>query len=244
MTGLLLAIQFLTIIPLKIKNFSEKKASFSLVYFPLIGLLIGAFLCLTGDLLFLLRFRQLSIDAILVVLLILLTGGMHLDGLSDTFDALMSNRDKVGMLAIMRDSRAGVMGILSIICIILLKIVLLFSLPLVYQRGGLLLMCILSRWAMVLSMFYFPYARREGKAGIFIQGVNWRVILVSSAIALVSVLMIWGLKALIIFLTVAVFTLLFGRFIKGKLGGITGDTLGATDELAEVVVLLSAVILT
>jgi len=243
MISLLLAIQFLTIIPLKIKRFSERKASLSLICFPLVGLLLGALLCASGELLSVFGFRQLSIDVILIVLLIVLTGGMHLDGLSDTFDALLSNKDKPEMLSIMRDSRAGVMGMLSVVSIILLKIVLLFSLPMVYQKGGLLLMCILSRWAMVLSMFYFPYARLEGKARIFINGINWQIFLAASAVALASVLVVWGFKALIIFILVALFTLLFGKFISRKLGGITGDTLGATNELAEVLVLLSAVFL-
>jgi len=243
MISLLLAIQFLTIIPLKIKSFSKARASQSMICFPLIGLLLGALLCASGELLSVFGFRQLSIDTILIVLLIILTGGMHLDGLSDTFDALLSNKDKPEMLSIMRDSRAGVMGMLSVVSIVLLKIALLFSLPMVYQKGGLLLMCVLSRWAMVLSMFCFPYARLEGKARIFLDGVNWKILLASSVIALVSVLAIWGLKALIIFILVGLFTLLFGKFINRKLGGITGDTLGATNELAEVLVLLSAVFL-
>ncbi len=243
MISLLLAIQFLTIIPLKIKGFDKRKASLSLICFPLVGLLLGALLCVVGNLLFVFGFRQLSINAIMIVLLIVLTGGIHLDGLSDTFDALLSNKDKTEMLSIMRDSRAGVMGVLSVVSIIILKIVLLFSLPMAYQKSGLLLMCVLSRWAMVLSMFYFPYARLEGKARIFIGGINWKILLASSAVALVSVLVVWGLKAFIIFILVALFTLLFGKFISRKLGGITGDTLGATNELAEVIVLLSAVFL-
>lgn len=238
MNMLLLAVQFLTVIPLKIKDADERRIAESVIYFPLAGLLIGLVLsgiyyCLT-----MLNLPLLTESIILVVSLIALTGGMHLDGLSDTADAFLSSKPRDEMLAIMRDPHVGVMGVLSLISLILLKVGLLYSINGPLKVIALLLICVLSRWAVVPVMFLFPYARRDGKAGIFIRGMTLKIFILSAIAGIICSFLIWQVKGLVALLTIAVLAYETGRFTSRRIGGITGDTLGATIELAEVAVLL------
>ena len=243
MKDFLIALQFLTIIPLKINHIDEKKISNSMIYFPVVGLLLGLVLAGVNNLLYNLNFQQLSVNIILVISLIFLTGGLHLDGLADTADAFLSRRNKEEMLKIMHDSHIGVMGVLSLVSIVLLKIALLASLNMHLKTTSLLLMCILSRWALVLSIALFPYARQEGKAKVFIQGINLKIFILSTVITMICAIAAWRIKGLLILLIAIVCVYITGKFINKKIGGITGDTLGAINELAEVIVLFGVCIL-
>ncbi len=238
MIPFLLALQFLTIIPVRIKEISGQKIAASMAYFPLVGLFLGMILTGVNLVLSYLGFPYLALNVILVVVLIIITGGMHLDGLSDTADAFLSGKPREEMLNIMRDSHVGVMGVLSLISIILLKIVLLFSIGGFSRVNAIILMCIVSRWSVVLIMFFFPYARQEGKAGLFIRGMNLKIFILSTIVAITCAFVIWDIKGLIVLLIAAIFAWIIGKFVSRKIGGITGDTLGATIELTEVVTLL------
>jgi adenosylcobinamide-GDP ribazoletransferase len=174
----------------------------------------------------------------------MITGGLHLDGLADTIDALASRKDKAEMLKIMRDSHIGTMGVLSLIIIIILKIAILSSLNPAIKNLSLILMCLLSRYSLVLTMFSFPYAREEGKAKIFIRGMNLKIFTLSSIAAFIFAFIIWRLKGILMLLIITGCTYLIGKIINRKIGGITGDTLGAINELTEVIVLLSMFFLT
>ncbi|MFA4989338.1 MAG: adenosylcobinamide-GDP ribazoletransferase [Candidatus Omnitrophota bacterium] len=243
MNSFLLAVQFLTIIPLKIKEVTEEKLARATLYFPLVSLLIGLALAQINLVLLILNFPSFTISIILIVFLAGLTGGLHLDGLSDSADAFLSGRTREEILNIMRDPHSGVMGVLSIICILLLKIGLLDSVPTPAKASALLLMCVLSRWSAVLAMFLFPYARQEGKAGIFIRGMSLKIFLISSISAFIFAFIIWQVKGLIALAIVSGCAYLGAKFTNRKIGGITGDTLGATIELTEVVTLLTFCIL-
>lgn len=243
LTAFLLAAQFLTILPLKIKEFDKKKMAWAMAYFPVIGLLLGLFLCGINSLLCLLDFPALCVNIILVIALIIATGGMHLDGLSDTVDALASGKTKEEILGIMRDPHIGVMGALSLICVIFLKTGLLSSLNTSTKAAALLLMCVLSRWSAVWAMFLFPYARREGKAKVFIEGMNLKILIISLITALLFAFFACRIKGLLVLFIIAGCTYLGGKVISRKIGGMTGDTLGATIELMEILALLFACIL-
>ena len=242
MASFLLALQFLTIIPVKVKYIDEKLISKSMVYFPIIGLLLGLILAGSDKLLYFFNLDAFAINTILVILLIALTGGMHLDGLADTADAFLSRKNKEGMLDIMRDSHIGVMGVLSLISIILLKIALFSSVNVLSRPMALLLMCVLSRWSAVWAMFLFPYARQDGKAKVFIQGMNLKIFMLSLIAALIFAFVIWRIKGLFVLLIIAGCTYLSSRIISRKIGGITGDTLGSTIEVMEIVTLFTVCI--
>jgi len=242
MASFLLALQFLTIVPVKIKEISEKKIAGSAIYFPLVGLLLGLALSGIDALLLALNAPPAAVNIILVVALIGITGGIHMDGLSDTSDAFLSGKTRDEMLAIMRDPHVGVMGVLSVISVILLKIGLLSALAAQLKPVALILMCVLSRWSSVLAMTLFPYARNDGKARAFMQGMNLKIFVLSSITVLVFAFAVWRAKGLITLLIAAGCTYLIGKFSYRKIGGITGDTLGATIELTELIALFSVCI--
>lgn len=243
--GFLLALQFLTIIPIGTKKAVDKnRLSLCTVYFPIIGLVLGLILAGVNSLLALIPLEEFLTNVILLTLLIILTGGLHLDGLADTFDALSSRKNKSQMLEIMRDSSIGTMGVLSLICTILVKLSLLFPLGPEVKKASLISMCLLGRYALVFSMFIFSYAREEGKAKVFMEGMNLKIFSLATVISLLCSIILLRLAGLIIFIMVVIFTFLMGRFIANKIGGMTGDTLGAINELTEVFVLLNIFVLT
>lgn len=243
MIAFLSALQFLTIVPIRLKSVSEKNLVRSLTYFPVIGFLISAVLFVVLKLFSILGFGYIAQDTVVVVLLIIITGGLHLDGLADTFDAMLSRKNKDQMLLIMRDSHIGAMGVLGLISIIFLKIVFLFSVNFSLMLVPLALMCVLSRYSMVLSMFLFPYARPEGKARVYIEGITGKILLIATIITLLAVFLFWQFKGLLVMVIVCIFSYIFSNRMTNKIGGITGDTLGALCEINELVVLFSIVLI-
>ncbi|MDD5255825.1 MAG: adenosylcobinamide-GDP ribazoletransferase [Candidatus Omnitrophica bacterium] len=236
--SLLIALQFLTIIPLKLKNYSGARMASSAAYFPLAGLVIGLLLAGAEAAFSFLGFPALSVAVIITLMLALVTGGMHLDGLADTADALMSNKSKKDMLAIMRDPACGALGSFSITSALLLKIALLFPLGSCVKAPALVSMCVVSRWSAVFQMYAFPYAREEGKASPFIKEGKPRYLIVATLCA--GIILFFLLKfaglALLAFICLAAY--LQGRFARRLFGGITGDTIGACIELCEIATLL------
>jgi len=243
MTSLLLALQFLTIIPVEIKNFTEKKLITSMIFFPVVGFFIALLLAAVNNLFLSIGFNDFITNIILVVVLIVVTGGMHLDGLSDTFDAISSGKSKEDMLTIMRDSRCGVMGVLSIICVLLLKISFLSSINSIEKIGALILMCVLGRWSLVFLLFMFPYARKAGKGKIFSEGINLKILITTTTFSLSCAFIFLGINGLSIMVLAVLIAFLFGKFMIKKIEGITGDSLGACCELIEVAVLFGVAIL-
>jgi adenosylcobinamide-GDP ribazoletransferase len=242
MKSFLLALQFLTIIPVKIKEISEKEMAGAMMYFPFVGMFIGLALSGINALLMSLNFPSFVVNLILVIALIIITGGMHLDGLSDTADAFLSGKPKNEMLAIMRDPHAGVMGVLGIISVLSLKFTLISAMAMPMKATALILMCVLSRWSSVLIMFLFPYARERGKAMVFTKGINLKIFSLSSVTALMFVFAAWQIKGIAVLLITAGCAYLGGIASYRKINGITGDTLGAAIELTEIIVLFAVCI--
>lgn len=239
MVGFLEALQFLTIFRLRKKiSIDTKKLGSSTLYFPLIGALLGLALIISNKLLGII-FPEPLLSLILVIGLIILSGALHLDGLADTCDALFSGKGKEEMLAIIHDSRKGTFGVLGIITIILFKVSLLSLIPQGIKNLGLFLMTVLSRYSMHLAITFFPYAQSRGKAKIFFENKSLKIFSLSTLITLILLGITLRWISAIILLLVIIFTLIISTTIKIKIGGMTGDTLGALCELNEAVVLLS-----
>ncbi len=247
MKSLLAAFQFLTVIPLPGGgNIGEKEIAGSLPFFPVVGLVIGL-AAAAGDFVCAALFPPGVAAVLTVLLLVLITGGLHLDGLADTADGIFSVRDRERMLAIMRDSRIGTMGVLAVVFVIALKIAALAPLTHVQRLGILLLMPVAGRTAMLLMLTALPYARKEGGlASLFIRRRSW----LHPAFALIFlVLSGWILAAggwlptpetgLIMILSGVVAAALVTAWVYRKLGGYTGDTVGAAAEITETAVALA-----
>lgn len=239
-----IALQFLTTLPVKVKTqIPDKELAKSMAYFPLVGLLIGLVLAFAYNI-FDLMFPH-PINCVLILILnIILTGGLHIDGFIDTFDGIASRGDKKEILRIMREGRPGAIGVSAAILLFLLKYSLLVSLPKETIGTSLVAMTTLSRWALVVSSGLYPYAREgEGLGKKFVQGLGLREGFISTAVALPIAFLIFKLHIFI--LVPIVFCALAGLnfYLYKKIGGITGDTLGALNELIEVLTLALAIIL-
>ena len=183
--------------------------------------------------------------AVLLALTVGVTGGLHLDGLADTADGLGGGHTPADALRIMKDSRVGAFGVISLILALVLKFSLFLSLA--TQAGNmhaLLLYPVVSRWSMVLLAYLSPYARLEGGLGqAMTLGVSPEVLVGASFGAGLLSFLILGVPGLSLLGAAAALVWLGSLYFRRRLGGITGDVLGATNEVVEIAVLAGALLL-
>jgi len=243
---LLIAIQFMTRLPLprgilKEADYTAEQLGRSVIMYPIVGLIIGAILAGAYLLLqaYAPNFNALINAALILLLWVWLTGALHLDGLSDSADAWVGgygDRDKT--LAIMKDPYCGPAGVTIIVLVLLLKFAALTSID---QQTGLYLILtpILARAAIIILFISTPYVRKEGigaqHAAHLPKALAW---LMLSSLILACIYLL-KLKALWLFITLALAFLLLRYLMQQRLGGTTGDTAGALVEVIETVALLT-----
>jgi adenosylcobinamide-GDP ribazoletransferase len=238
----LIAVQFLTRLPVRLTTQpNEKDLGYSLLFYPLVGLMIGLILIGLG---WLLRdVPPLVTAALLLTIWVLLTGGLHLDGLSDSADAWiggMSNREKT--LAIMKDPNCGPAGVVTIMLIMLLKFAALYALIATDEWIALLLTITLARTLLPLLFLTTPYVRNNGLGASLAAHQPHRLSILIIATTFLLMLLLTGIHYFLLPLT-AVATFLFLRHLMlHRIGGTTGDTAGALVEIAETTALLASVI--
>jgi len=236
MTSFSLAWQFLTILPWwkGDREVTPQLLGRSMTFYPTIGLLLGLILW-AAHWVFSLAFPRTLSDGLIIMLLVILTGGLHLDGLADTLDGLAAGKAPEDRLRIMRDHRVGTFGIVGLILILGLKFLALNTLPDDVAGKGLVVALILSRWSMVQLTYRAPYARPEGGLGLpFKENLKRREMALATATSLGLSLFFFRFWGAILWLAVGVFTLFIQGFFGRKIGGITGDVLGAANEANEV----------
>jgi adenosylcobinamide-GDP ribazoletransferase len=232
MNQLAQAIQFLTILPVKPDVMPRNEYARIMRWFPLAGLLIG----LLSACMYLSMRLILPVPAALifsVLFQIIVTGALHIDGLADTCDGCLSGRNRERKLEIMRDSCLGTHGTIAIIGVILLKITLLTHLPSTMHLTILTLTPVIGRYALVFGAWRSVYARTEGLGHLFIGRITTRDMLTSLALTVLISLVYMPAIGILPIVVITVITL--KRLIEHMLGGITGDTLGAFNEIAEVI---------
>lgn len=245
MKNFLVALGFLTKIPIPQKlSINDKLLSKAMAYFPLVGLLLGLVLVLINSTLTMFLPERL-VNLTLILSLILITGAIHLDGLADTLDGLCSKgKNKKEMLEIMRDPRIGVMGTAGVAMLILFKYEMLNVLPAHLKGSALILMCSLSRWGQVAVSYFSKYAREtEGLGRPFIGNIGERNFYLATAFAIFISILAWFPMGILVFVLISIFIYIAMKYIHRRIGGMTGDTIGAVNELAEVSVLLGIYIL-
>jgi len=230
------ALQHLTRLHLFNPPFDERNLGRSGIFFPLVGLILGGLLLIINILAGLL-FPPAAQAAAVLVGLVALTGGIHLDGFMDTMDGVFSGRPREKKLEIMRDSRVGAFGALAAFCLLLFKFSLLTGLAGPGAFPALLLMTVTGRWSMTYAIARFPYARGEGMGTLFRRYTGARELAVASATALLAAAGAGGPGGVIILLASALLAHIICCGFNRALGGLTGDTYGALNELLEVFVL-------
>ncbi len=239
---LIYALRFMTILPFPFKQDEDMtKIARSSIWFPLVGLIIGS--ALYGCALLL---SYLSLDlltpTLLTILWIIFTGGLHLDGLADTADGF-GGKDREKSLEIMKDSRIGSFGALTLICHILLKIAcinMLLELDLLAALG---VAPMLGRLVILFHFRIFSSARPGGMGEFFKSNGSWVEPVVGAVYTLTASYFLLGITGIIAATIVWLLATLFGILLSKKLGGLTGDCYGATIEIGETLSLLSVIIL-
>lgn len=234
--------RFLTVLPVSWKQ--EEDARFfqaSVVWFPVIGLFIGA--VTTGIVALAGSFVPASVTAVLaIVLLAAISGFLHLDGVADSGDGLLSSRPRKQALEIMRDSRIGAMGVLLLVFLILGKYAVLSSLSPDILLPVLLLMPIGGRTAILLSMAILPYAREgQGLGQLFYSRGRYPVAGMALLFFILCSYYFLLPAALFVIPALLATIALFSLWCFVKLGGATGDTLGAVCEFSELAIAVAAV---
>jgi adenosylcobinamide-GDP ribazoletransferase len=234
----IIALQFLTIIPLPFTVRCEKEdLGRSTAVFPLTGLTIGGLLVGLNWLLSPLLSRPLC-DALLITLMTLITGALHLDGLADVCDGLAARGGRERFLAVMKDSQVGAIGAVGLVLGLLLKWQALAAVPLELKWQALLLFPALARFGQVLTLTGARHARQEGLGEAFIQGSGKIPLVVAFATAAAAGFYLLNFRGIVALSAVCLFTCAGRLFFQRTLGGLTGDTIGCISELNEILVLV------
>jgi adenosylcobinamide-GDP ribazoletransferase len=228
------AFAFLTIIPVGSPHVERPGRVFA--YFPLVGLAIGVVVALVASS----RLFPPDVTAFLALAVwVILTGGLHLDGLGDSCDGLFSTTTPERRLEIMKDPRAGSWSVVGLALLLLGKWIALREV----SPAVLILPPIIGRWSMALAAYGFPYARSSGLGAYYRDGLGRAQVIVASLLTGVVAIFVVSAtndeRALALLAVGPLVVLIFGRWAAHRLGGgLTGDIYGAICELTELLCLL------
>ena len=237
MNSFLGAVVFLTRIPVsRFYDFQRDNLSRSVIYFPIVGMFVG----LAGGIV--LTAGHLFLPALIAVLLcmaatVAMTGGIHEDGLADAADGLFGGQNASRCLEIMKDSRLGTFGALALWFSLTGKLLLLYTLlerSVWLAFAAIVMANTLGRGACVALLYFYPYVRvEESKAKPFGDSVTRGQLLPALAFPAALAFALMGRAAASCVLAAVLVTGLAGIYFKRKIGGVTGDCLGATNQLVE-----------
>ncbi|MCW9012974.1 MAG: adenosylcobinamide-GDP ribazoletransferase [Gammaproteobacteria bacterium] len=243
MRPFLIALQFLTRLPVPVTaNLQAEELGKSVLYYPLVGLVIGFVLLILTTVLN--NQPAMLVAALLLTVWVLITGGLHLDGLADSADAWAGGHgDSERTLEIMKDPRSGPLAIVVLVLLLLVKFSALFVL-LEQQLASLLLISpVLARAAVPLLFLNTDYVRQNGLGAEMARHLPENRVYVVAIVAFCILPLLVDLQsaAVVVLMFVAVFYLLRRLMIK-TIAGMTGDTIGALIEIMEAAVLVALVL--
>jgi adenosylcobinamide-GDP ribazoletransferase len=229
------ALTLLTVIPVPGYRPTEEDIAHGKPFFPVVALLVGAIVYWAAA--GLICFAPPAVTAgIVVILLAAASKGFHLDGLADSADGFFSSRPRERMLEIMRDSRIGSMGVIALIAVLGLKAAGLFSLKPPDVPAAALFSAVAGRCGMTFYALISKYAREEGLGKIMFRYKSPLCLLWTLTFMAGTGWLLFEYRGLIIAGAVVVFAILWSFYTRRQIGGATGDTLGACEELCEMLV--------
>ena len=234
--GLILSIQFFTRIPINVAiDFNKKNIKYSVCFMPLVGAIIGG---LGGLVYYLIEpYNKLIASFFALLITICLTGGLHIDGLSDTFDGFLANKDnKEETLRIMEDSRIGTFGVLAIVIQLTFKLIMIMGI--LHLPLAILLSFANSRLVAGITLSFKKAAKTSGLGALFHNSNPKKLIIISAfiySIILVSIDIKYIIPLIINYILAEYISYVSYR----KIGGLTGDVIGTIIELGETISLLS-----
>lgn len=229
---LLTAVQFLTRLPVPYQpDYGPDSQGRALLWFPLVGGLIGVILFLLAWIV-----GATSLSAALVVAVwVLITGGLHLDGLADSADAWVGGQgDSQRTLAIMKDPASGPAGVNAIVLVLLLKFVAIETLLQANASIWLILAPMLGRLTAVALLISTPYVREAGLGSAMAATMPRQLLSYVFGFCLFIVILVWGWAVLLVLSAVLIVLVWLRRAMLRRVGGLTGDLLGGVIEAVEV----------
>jgi adenosylcobinamide-GDP ribazoletransferase len=233
------ALSFLTIFPVANDLTPEpERLARSMGFFPAAGLLLGLGLVVLNWLLDGLIPRMV-LDCLLILFLITATGALHLDGIADLIDGLAGGKNHAEILHIMKDSRVGAIGVVGLVMVLLLKYLSLYNVSLEMKSAALIIAPAAGRWVQVILASYCKYLRPEGGTGaVFVELVGEREVMIATGTVIAAALVLFGFDGIFLVFLLGLVAMLLMRYFQSRLGGVTGDVLGAATEIVEVMSLL------
>jgi adenosylcobinamide-GDP ribazoletransferase len=228
------AFQFLTLIPMPSIAFEADSLSRATKFFPLVGLVVGSGAALLQKVLMFHMSRPLVALTVLICF-VLITGGLHEDGLADTADGFGGGRTKDQILAILKDSRIGSYGATALVLSLLARYLLLASLPLEHFAAYVISSQVLCRWSSLPLSYFLPPAR-DGQGARIAKLTSLASLIFGSAFSFVVVSFALRWSAVAPLLAAILMVALSGWLYARELGGVTGDCFGATNQLIEIAV--------
>jgi adenosylcobinamide-GDP ribazoletransferase len=240
----LLILQFLTRIPISL-NLECKQENFkkAALYLPIVGLIVGGIQWLTYYVLT--NLLPANITSIFVFIIsVLITGALHVDGIGDTCDGFYAFKGKDKIIEIMKDSRIGTYACIAIVMDILLKI---SSMTYIIENKLaiiIILAPVIARFSIIFISLIGKPAKSSGSGNLFIGNMSKIIALCAALLTfVVSIIFVGILDSTIIFIISMIITFLVNKYSESKIGGITGDILGANNELVEIFVLITYITL-
>ncbi len=230
---------FLTIFPVaRGLTMEPERLGRSMAFFPAVGITLGLGLVVMNWLLSALIPRAV-LDCLLVLTMIAVTGGLHLDGIADLIDGLVGGKDREGVLRIMKESRVGAMGVVGLVMVVLLKYLCLYHVPLEMKSAALIFMPGAGRWIQVVLASYCRYIRSGSRSGsAFAEYAGEREALIATATLIVTAFVLFKMTGIFLIFLLGLAAMSLIRYFQARLGGVTGDVLGAGTEVIEVLTLL------
>lgn len=241
MRKLLAALTFLTVIPMPGFMATPEEIARAKPYFPIVGLIIGSFAFLLAILMY--RLPPMLAATVIVIFLAMISRCFHLDGLADSADGMMSSRSRERALEIMRDSHIGTMGVFAIVAVLGVKTVAFGTLDGVDFSVAALLAPVLGRYSIVIYCNISHYAREQGLGKAMFENRSWLTVLWATMFSAGICYYFLELRGLILLGIIVIATIWWNIYTSAKLGGATGDTIGANVEFSEMLVPLSLVLL-
>ncbi|MCR4432025.1 MAG: adenosylcobinamide-GDP ribazoletransferase [Tepidanaerobacteraceae bacterium] len=240
--GFYAALLFLTRIPFPQVMLDEKKIASSVPFFPLAGSVIGGI----SSIIYFLGRKYLPLQVLSVIIIAgwaMVTGGMHIDGFADTLDGIFCGGSRDKKLSVMKDSRIGAYGAMGVVLLLLFKFSLITALSQQFIIPALILAPALSRWSVTYAIVLLPYGRESGLGKAFSMYKSpWQFVF-SSILAIGIAAVLANSRGIILLLILFLASFFISKYIISQIGGHTGDTYGALNEICEVIVLLFFVIL-
>jgi adenosylcobinamide-GDP ribazoletransferase len=233
---LLVAFQFLTRLPISRVPYQPDSLSRSAKFLPVVGLAIGLGASALQHVLIPHLSRAL-VALLVLIFLVLITGGLHEDALADTADAFGGGWNRAQILTILRDSRIGSFGALALVLSVLARFLLLTALPVNRFMAFAATAHVLCRWTALPLGYFLPSAREgDGQGARLAQKISPTSFLVGTLLSFTIVFYLMRRESWIPVLVALVITTLSGGYYFRRIGGVTGDCFGATNQLTEIAV--------